>query len=68
MKKKIKWLSNHPNFYNDFLFNAIHADPAFELEAFFVKTVLETHPWKKERRLTFLHREIDKTWLMFPPC
>jgi glycosyltransferase involved in cell wall biosynthesis len=42
--KKIFWVSWHHNPYNDFLFDELSKH--FDLDVFYLKKVLSTHPWR----------------------
>jgi len=65
-KYRLHWLTWQPTPYNDFLFQALSADPEIDLTIHFRERVLTSHPWQSNLaqgyRSRYYHRILGVDW------
>lgn len=56
----INWIAKKPTLYNNFLFNAVSGDSAFDLTVHFIEKWDSNHPWQEEIKQDFPSRVFEK--------
>jgi glycosyltransferase involved in cell wall biosynthesis len=51
MQVNVKWICELGTHYNDSLFNSLNTNDKINLEVFYILEKLESHPWKKNKRI-----------------
>jgi glycosyltransferase involved in cell wall biosynthesis len=59
----IFWVSWHRNPYNDFLFNEISR--VYKLDVYYIKEILESHPWDKKENAKYRYFELSNIKQIF---
>jgi glycosyltransferase involved in cell wall biosynthesis len=64
MSTDIFWLNWHPTHYNEYLFQEIDKSEEFSLSVFYLKSMLNSHPWENKQRYNYSRSVFTRSYAL----